>query len=181
MLALVNSKVASSLDFTWFSIVNNLSPKKNVFYQSLWEWDVCFVRRSFHNVWTYGYLASHIATLLFILHLKIDLDIQVKIAGVTTLLWEMCITKNAWIGNNPLCSCLELFWVSSGGSSPCYWGKCAVMCIKSALSNAQMMAFFREWRKYTYKHPIPKWHCSLVKRIACGAVHYAKRSSSFSG
>lgn len=29
--------------------------------------------------------------------------------------------------------------------------------------------------------PIPKWHCSLVKRIACRGVHYAKRTSSFSG
>ena len=126
--------------------------------------------------------ATHIATLLLIFLLNITLVLQVKITVLATLPWEMVITKNAWVGSNLLCFCLELFWFSSGRPSVRYWGKCAVMCIRSALSNAQMIWLSAGNEKNIHINtPIPMWHCNLVKRIACGGLHYAKRTSSFSG
>lgn len=164
-------------------MVSYLFLQKSIFFVPAFGGkNVCIVCQSLYHAWIHRCPANHIAILLLIFHLKIILDIQVKIADLATLPWEMVISKNAWIGSNPLFSCLELFWISSGRPSLCYWGKCAVMCIKSALSNAQMTWLSAGNEKNIHINTlIPKWHCSLVKRIACGGVHYAKRTSSFSG
>ena len=124
--------------------------------------------------------ATHIATLLLIFLLNITLVLQVKITVLATLPWEMVITKNAWVGSNLLCFCLELFWVSSGRPSVCYWGKWCALDLHWAM--LRWFDFLQGMKKNIHINtPIPMWHCNLVKRIACGGLHYAKTTSSFSG
>lgn len=124
---------------------------------------------------------NRIAILFPSFDLKITLAIQLKLAVLAPLPRETVVTKNAWMGSNPLCSCLELFCISSGRSPRHYWGKGAV---RWSLHSAMLRGLhFLQRMKDTIQMntPIPKWYGSLVKRIACRGEHYAKRTSSLSG
>lgn len=127
---LVISKVASSSDFNaWCSFVNYLLQKQNKTKQTLLVpalgGGVCIAWRSLYHAWTRGSPAKRVSLLLLFFHLKVTLDIHLKMAVLAALTRETVSTKNVWTANNQLCSCPGPSRTPSGGFSPCYGRVCS--------------------------------------------------------
>lgn len=111
---------------------------------------------------------NHTAILFPIFDLKITLAIQLKLAVLAPLPRETVVTKNAWMGSNPLCSCLELFCISSGGSSPHYWGKGAV---RWSLHSAMLrgLDFLQGMKKTSmWTPPFPSGTVASLRELPAG-------------